>query len=481
MAVFHYILLIIIGIFQIITAGHALLYKRDPRAAWAWIVTCLLLPPFGPLLYCLLGINRVRTRAKRLKWYWPWFQTDPDCLDDAPAASKHTTTVCDFLTEADFHTIAQVSDAVTRKPLLGGNSLQPLFDGEEAYPAMLQAIREAREYIFLSTFIFDSSRIGHEFIQALEEAKKRSLDIRVLIDGIGEFYTWPRVSKALKDKGIPFTRFLPPKLNPPSPFINLRNHRKILVVDGEVGFTGGMNLGLRHMAWESDNHNRTRDLHFRVYGPIVNQIEEVFLEDWAFCTGDFHQKPKKPAKDAGQAVCRSITVGPNQDLNKLSMILTGCVSLAKERISIMTPYFLPTRELIGALQGAALKGVEVDIVLPAKNNLPFVHWATQNMLWELLQCGVRVFYQPPPFCHSKLFLIDTIYAQIGSANLDPRSLRLNFELVVEIFDRDFVQGLQRHMDETISQSRQTSLVEVDSRTLPVRLRDSVFWLFSPYF
>jgi cardiolipin synthase len=149
-------------------------------------------------------------------------------------------------------------------------------------------------------------------------------------------------------------------------------------------------------------------------------------------------------------------------------------------VIIVTPYFLPSREMIGALQTAALRGVEVHVILPERNNLPFVHWATRNMLWELLQWGIRVFYQPPPFVHSKLFLVDGLYAQVGSANLDPRSLRLNFELALEVFDREWVRRVSGFAEACRRRSREVTLEEMDGRPLPLKLRDSLAWLFSPY-
>ena len=146
----------------------------------------------------------------------------------------------------------------------------------------------------------------------------------------------------------------------------------------------------------------------------------------------------------------------------------------------MTPYFLPSRELIAAIKIAALRGVEVSVVLPYKSNLPFVQWATENLLWELLQRGVKFYYQPPPFVHTKLFIVDDYYAHIGSANIDPRSLRLNFELNIEIYDKPFTRILAAYMQESIQRSRQISLEMVDKRPLAVRIRDAIAWLFSPY-
>jgi len=162
------------------------------------------------------------------------------------------------------------------------------------------------------------------------------------------------------------------------------------------------------------------------------------------------------------------------------VLYTGACAAARRRIAIMTPYFLPPRELLGALQAAALEGVDVAVILPEKNNLFYVHRATRHMLWEIVQRGVSVYYQPPPFVHSKLFYIDDDYAQIGSANLDPRSLRLNFELNVEVYDRALVGHLSRHFEEVRARSRRVTLQDVDGRTMATKLVDGLAWLASPY-
>jgi cardiolipin synthase len=253
------------------------------------------------------------------------------------------------------------------------------------------------------------------------------------------------------------------------------------VSDGTTAFIGGMNIGDRHLVRTPGVKNSVEDIHFRLEGPVVSQIEQIFLEDWAFSTGEsLAPSSVRPAESGTGAVCRSITDGPNEDLGKLSVILAGALSCARERIAVMTPYFLPSREMIAGLQSAALRGVQVDVILPGRNNLPFVHWATRNMLWELLQWGVNVFYQPPPFVHSKLLTIDDAYALVGSANLDPRSLRLNFELALEIFHKPTVETLNRHIRSALSRSKPVPFEEVENRPFFQRIRDSLAWLFTPY-
>ncbi len=275
-------------------------------------------------------------------------------------------------------------------------------------------------------------------------------------------------------------RFLPPRLLLPPIHINLRNHRKILVADGQVGFTGGMNIGDRHLADNINNPRRSIDMHFRLRGPVVAQLEQTFLEDWAFCTDEKVEPTRAFPLESGSAVCRVISDGPNEDMDNLATILIGAISSARERVLIMTPYFLPSPEMISALQTAALRGVQVHVVLPSKNNLPYIKWAGTNMLAPLLIRGVKIFYQPPPFVHTKLFVIDEQYAQIGTANIDPRSLRLNFELAVEIYDLQVANILSTHIEHQIRQSEQVTLESVLHRPFIIKVRDALMWLFSSY-
>ena len=288
------------------------------------------------------------------------------------------------------------------------------------------------------SYIFETNHSGQAFINALAKARARGVEVRVLLDGIGELYSFPRAGQLLKKIGLRIARFIPPRILPPAAHINLRNHRKLLVVDNKLGFTGGMNIDDRHLQNQLDSSKGTTDIHFQLTGPIIGQLQQVFDEDWSFATGEIAPRHAENTSGNGNAICRVITDGPNEDIGKLTMIITGAVAQARKRVIIMTPYFLLPPTLISALQAAALRGVDISIILPEKSNQLLAHWATRNLLWELLQFGVHIYYQQPHFAHSKLLLIDNDYSHIGSANLDPRSLRLNFELVVEIFDSEFV-------------------------------------------
>jgi cardiolipin synthase A/B len=226
-----------------------------------------------------------------------------------------------------------------------------------------------------------------------------------------------------------------------------------------------------------------QDLQFRVEGPVVAQLQAAFVNDWAFTTGEVLQGeawfPEHRPASRG-VIARVITDGPDADFEKLRLTLLAALAEAQTSVQILTPYFLPDLALITALNLAALRSVRVDIILPAKNNLPFVHWASRAMWWQVLKRDCHIWLTPPPFDHSKLMLVDGHWVLIGSANWDARSLRLNFELNVECYGREFAHEMAAVVGKKLHGAREVTLAEVDGRALPAKLRDAAARLFSPF-
>lgn len=473
---------ILLGVHLVVAptaAIHALLNKNDPRASLGWISVCLIFPVGGPLMYFLFGINRVRTRAQALNRR---ARQRLSTMGDTPAKEVEAT-ARRLQLPPDLAALARASHHLTQLAPLTGNRVELLENGEQTYPEMLAAIDNARRHIFLTTYLFQTDRIGRRFIEALGRAAQRGVDVRVILDGAGELYAFPWAGTLLKWRKVRVARFIPPRLIPPSVHLNLRNHRKVLVTDGQVAFTGGMNISQKHLAAPSEDRLRQKhiqDVHFRLTGPIVSQIEQAFMEDWGFVTGEEQHPPDVFHPVVGPAICRAVTDGPVQELDKLATLMVAAVNTARERVVIVTPYFLPFRELTGALISAALRGVNVNVVLPAQNNQPLVHWASRNILLELLYRGVCVRYQPPPFAHTKLLLVDHHYALVGSANVDPRSLRLNFELGIELYGTAASTDVARYIDDMLERCRDVTIEELEKRNLLVRIRDALAWLMSPY-
>ncbi|HEY4983986.1 MAG TPA: cardiolipin synthase [Verrucomicrobiae bacterium] len=456
---------------SLLASAHALLHKRDTRAATLWIGFIWLMPVFGPMLYLAFGVNRIRRRAISLRLKKPSHRAIPQNLGEPQhAGAEH------------LKMLAHVVNRIAVFPLTPGNHVQPLVNGDEAFPAMLAAIESAKKSISLSTYIFDNDPTGGQFAAALGRAVTRGVAVRVLIDSAGARYSWPSIIHELRRANVPVARFLPSLAPWRVMTLNLRNHRKLLAVDGQIAFTGGMNIRHGNVLAASPRHP-VQDLQFRVEGPLVAQLQAAFANDWAFTTGEvLHGEAwfPEPRPTGRGVIARVITDGPDSDFDKLRLTLLAALAEAQTSVQILTPYFLPDPALITALNLAALRGVRVDIILPAKNNLPFVHWASRAMWWQVLERGCRIWLTPPPFDHSKLMIVDGHWVLSGSANWDTRSLRLNFELNVECYGREFAHEMTAVLGKKLHGAREVTLAEVDKRTVPGKLRDATARLFSPF-
>jgi cardiolipin synthase A/B len=473
----YYVAVALTVTLAVVASGHAILYKRDSRAAVSWVGLIWLVPVAGAVLYALVGVNRIRRRATDIR-------SQSGRLSGSYAVSLAADRMLETgLDPAHAHLLAlgRAVDRVTRRPLTQGNAVAPLVNGEVAYPAMLDAIDRAEHGLALCTYIFDRDEVGGRFADALARAVRRGVAVRVLIDGVGARYSWPPIVRSLRERGVPVARFMPTIAPWRAPFWNLRTHRKLLVADGGVGFTGGMNIRAVHLV--SRAHRRTvQDLHFRLEGPVVRHLMEIFAVDWAFTTGEvlggsaWFSEPDA----AGSVAARGIADGPDEDFEKLRWAILAAIATARQSIRIVTPYFLPDAGIITALSVAALRGVTVEIVLPGTNNLPYVHWATMALLWQVVKSECRVYLQPAPFDHTKLMIVDGVWVRFGSSNWDARSLRLNFEFDVECYDTALAAGLEALFARKRDAARLVTPDELDRRSLPVRLRDGVARLASPY-
>jgi len=464
---------LLVTVLSLWMTGHVVLVKRDARAAALWVAIIWFLPVGGALLYLLLGVNRLRRQASNLRR-----PVRPQ--GGSPGVGTVELRLAMGPEDGHLTEMAALVSRVTGLPVLSGNAVTTLVDGDAAFAAMLAAIEQARVSITLATYIFGNDRVGRAFRDALVRAQARGVEVRVLIDAAGERYSWPPMVSVLQDAGLRVARFLPGKRASWLVGLNLRNHRKLLVCDGRIGFTGGMNLRVHHC--RSSGRRFTQDLHFRVEGPVVRQLQEIFAQDWDFAAGEhLYGDAWFPAlTPVGAVIARAVSDGPDEDLDQLSWVFMGALSMAKRRVCIMTPYFLPDRSLVNALNLAALRGVEVDILLPAHNNLPFVHWAMMGQLWQVLGHGCRVWFSTGAFDHSKLMVVDDAWVFLGSANWDTRSLRLNFECNLECYDRALGRSLAVLVAARIRTARPCTLADVDARSLPIKLRDGVARLFSPF-
>lgn len=472
-----WILLVADVLLVLMASAHVVLTKRDSRAAIGWIGVIWLAPILGTLLYVTFGVNRIQRKARLLRG--GRLQTDGSLSQ----RGLEEEVLQQALGDDGLHLapLSRFVSRLTHLPLLDGNRITPLTTGRRAYDEMLAAINGAQRTVGLMTYIFDNDAAGELFVEALDRAQQRGVAVRVLIDDVGARYTFPSIKRAIRKRNIPLALFLPTLLPGRLQYANLRSHRKILIVDGEVGFTGGMNIRRGHLCEAGDAH-AINDLHFRVEGKVVEQLTDTFAGDWEFAAGERLDSelwyPR--TREVGQSLCRGLAAGPDFESDNIVMTILGAIGCARRSIDIMTPYFLPEQPLITALNVAAMRGVAVNIQLPEVNNLKMVQWASTAQLWQVLIRGCRVWLTPPPFDHTKLMVVDGVWSFVGSANWDPRSLRLNFEFNVECYDRELADQLGALIHAKRSAAREITLAEVDGRPLWKRLRDGVFRLASPY-
>ncbi len=444
---------------------HVLLHKREVASAVGWIGLAWFAPITGAVSYALFGVNRVRQRARLMR----------------PPAGGHTGRSAWPSPTDDDHLdpLDRGIGCITARPILPGNSVTTYQDGDEAYPPMLAAIAAAQRSVGLSSYIFRDDVSGGRFIDALAAAHARGVAVRVLIDGIGGGWLRSAAYHHLRRKRVPAARFLHSLLPWRMPFVNLRSHRKVLVVDGSIAFTGGMNIADENVL-ASRPKVPVQDTHFRVEGPVVGQLAVAFAQDWAFATDeDLGGTAWFPAlQDNGAAPARVIDSGPDEDIEKIEFAILEAVACAQQSIAVMTAYFLPDTRMVTALSLASMRGVAVDVVVPQNSNHTLVNWATRANVGPLLSDGVRIWLCPPPFRHSKIMVVDGEWCLIGSSNWDIRSFRLNFELCMEVYDRELAATLTALM----LRSRGIPLTEaaLAARSVPTRLRDAAARLMLPY-
>ena len=450
--------------------GHALLNKSEVRSAIGWIGLAWLSPYIGGAIYLALGINRVARRASKIS------------RPPLPAGIEIPGPVGGIdIDHEHIRTIAEVGDRATGIPLTGSNRIAALRDGAEAYPAMLKEIAAARQTIVLASYIFRPDRVGADFVEALTAAHGRGVDIRVLVDGIGSGYFSSPVVRQLQAAGIPARRFMHDWLPWRMSFLNLRNHKKLMIIDGTRAFAGGLNLGVENV-WPGYSGRPVKDIHFKLEGPIVGQLMSSFAEDWHFTTGETLDDDRwwPDIAPVGQAVARGISSGPDEDIGQIETILAAAIGQAKRHMRIVTPYFLPDERLRLAIGLAAMRGVEIDLVIPEETDHLIMTWATRSHLSYFEMERIRCFQTTGPFDHSKLFTVDGSWCAFGSTNWDVRSLRLNFEFLIECYHDETVAEIDKIIDEKISNAKPLEPETLADRALPEKLRDASARLLLPY-
>ncbi|MCE2945428.1 MAG: cardiolipin synthase [Lysobacteraceae bacterium] len=420
--------------------------RREPVATLAWLLALAWLPVIGWAVYWWLGPQRIQRR--QLKRGRARLALSQAAL---PACGEPAEWGAERLVEA---TTGFGPTRATRLDLLTG--------GESTYGALFGAIAAARETIHLEYYIFEPDGVGTRLRDLLAERARAGVEVRLLLDGLGSRRCSPRFLATLRETGAEVGWFHPIALSPLlwRPTLNLRTHRKIAVIDGRIGFTGGVNISDTQS--ERASAAAFHDLHLRLEGDVVRALQLVFAEDWHYATGRALTDPRHwPAQAGGDIRCQLVPSGPDHAQAPIHRLFVEAIHGARQRVWMMTPYFVPDAPVLLALTSAALRGLDVRVLLPRRNDNRLVRAAARSFYPELLAAGVRIDEFQPRMLHGKALLIDDDTALIGSANVDPRSFFLNFELSVLARDTDVAAALAGRIAADLALS-----VRVDPRWRP---------------
>jgi cardiolipin synthase len=473
----------------LLVALHCLRYPREPSATVLWVFAAWSFPFFGPLLYLFFGVNRVPLKG------WRKQRSDQEFLNERRLSEESEMPLNYWRAVHEFGTV-EPSNAFERDhnramesilpdyPLLGGNSIRPLVTGDEAYPAMADAIRGAQQHIHMQTFILGNDATGVMFLDLLAERARAGVCVRLLYDHFGSTRAWLR-GLFRRYRGVPnlqiegWTQANPIKRQFQ---VNLRNHRKVLILDGHAAFMGGLNLDDVNVS--RPGRPADRDYHFSVRGPIVQELQYSFLRDWYFMTDEDPQTLLRKEcfphiEPAGRALVRVVNGGPTSEVENITDVFFSTIGAARRQLLVVTPYLVPTPDLVRALRAAALRGVDVRAVVPGRNNHVYAGMASRAIYEDLMGAGVRIFERHGPFLHGKALLADDAVAVVGTANLDVRSLRLNYETNLVVYDESFIGELKRVVLEDQSLSEEISLVQWRKRPIRQRMLENFCHLMAP--
>lgn len=451
-----------------------LLTKREPTAATSWILLILMMPIFGSLFYWVFGYNYLYRRQQRKRRHRERF-----ARQHRTASNRGSVTALEALpaTYGDLGRLASITGAY---PVETGNKVELYHDTHETMRALLAAIDSAKHHIHLEFFIIHSDAAGEALIEHLTHQARNGVEVRLLYDAMGSLHLKRATLAPLVAAGGEIHAFLPLRLQRSRLHVNLRNHRKLAVVDGGTAFTGGMNIGDEYLG-RNAYFGYWRDTFMRVDGPAAGALQCVFQEDWDFAGGSpFDGEKYFPnMPNAGGALVQVAAAGPDQDTNCIREMYLLAMLSAREKLWIATPYFVPDVGLLDAIRVARYRGVDVKVLGIAKPDHYVAFYASSYYWAEMTQLGVEVYLYHKGMMHSKLMMVDGRWAMVGSANLDDRSLRLNFELGCALHSPEAVADLERAFLRDLEDATRVDPVEVATRSLPRRMLENACRLAGP--
>lgn len=449
-----------------------------PTKTLAWLLAIFTIPVGGILFYFVLGRNKRKNKFFKLR--------------KTPEISEYLVKVDDYYKKLDEAKILppHVREHIKLVKLLtksakflpsAGNLLVPLKNGPTAYKAIFDAMESAKKYIHIQYYIFEEGKLADSFLDLLRRKVREGIKVRFLYDGFGSWELSRAFIRSLENSGIEVASFLPMRFGKFLSSLNYRNHRKIVVVDGSIGFTGGINISDKYIKGDPDL-GMWLDTHLMIKGPLVRSLQAVFSMDWCFASG----KDDVLSTDyflghtqVGQSFAQVVASGPDSDFDSIRQLYFSIVNSATQYVYIINPYIIPGEALLVALQVSALSGVDVRLLLSCKSDSRLVKWSVRSYFEDMLRAGVKIYLYPEGFLHSKVIISDDRLTSIGTANLDVRSFEQNYEIIVLTYGEALASGLKKDFIRDCAKSNQIDYHTFKKRPMTERLKEGAAKIFSP--
>ena len=455
-----------------------ILENRNPVKTISWILVLVLLPFLGIVIYLFFGQEYRKTKMysrKGLKDLEKLRNLTLEQLDILPKSHS-------LMSDAQYSKKRLMNLMLTNSNaiLTSDNELKVLRNGTETFPEIFKAIEQAQHHIHLEYYIIEDDTIGNQLRELLIRKAKEGVEVRLIFDDVGSWQLKRKFIRSMSDAGIKVDCFMKVRFPMLTSRVNYRNHRKILVVDGETAFVGGLNFADRYMKGVQ-GIGPWRDTHLKVTGGGATALHIIFMADWYFVSKEILKGENyfKPIKTGGGKLVQMTASGPDSDWESISQAYFSAIATANEYVYISTPYLMPTSDIITALKTSALGGVDVRIIVPGLSDAITPKWGTNSYIEELLDAGVKIYFYKAGFTHSKVIVVDGIFSSVGTANLDFRSLETNFEVNAMIYDEETSGILTSHFLEDQEKSEQVILEEWIKRPRINKIKESFSRILSP--
>lgn len=449
--------------------------RKDPSTTWAWLMIMIVLPGLGFIIYLLLGQNFSRARLFKEK-------KEFDTIKRRELSKDFTSKEHEHIGGEQYLDLIRMNYTHSGARCTYNNEVDVYYNGVDKFTQLIKDLKNAKKFIHIQYYIIRPDRLGKKIMSILEEKAAEGVEVRFLVDSMGSYKVTRRSLRNFTKNGGKFEIFFPGIFPHVNTRINYRNHRKMVVIDGEYGYIGGFNVGDEYIN-ENKHIGFWRDTHIRIRGEAVNDLTNRFLLDWCYASGeeieDFSKfYPKNPIRD-GDIAIQIVTSGPDHNEEYIKNAYMKMINNAKKYVYLETPYFVPDSPMLEALKLSALSGVDVRLIIPGKPDHIFMKWAASAYIGDLLNAGAKVYLYQNGFIHAKTIVADGKVCTVGTANMDMRSYSLNFEVNAFIYDDRVANNLETQFFKDIEDCKIMTKEEYDKRSVTLRIRESIIRLISP--